>query len=67
MANYEFDELSLTYGGDTYVFTPDVTLTKAGSPADAGAVKNELTEIKADLSGLGLSVVSGKLCMTYDI
>ena len=59
------EKLVLTDGTDTYTLKPDTTLAKSGVPADAKATGDEFTQIKSDLSDLGLSVVSGKLCVTY--
>ena len=45
----------------------DATLSNAGQAADAKKVGDELGDLKEDLSDLGLSVVDGKLCVTYVI
>ena len=43
----------------------DTTLTIAGKAADAKETGNQISELKSDFSKLGLSVVDGKLCITY--
>ena len=43
----------------------DKTLTIDGAAADAKVVGDELADVKRDLNDLGLSVVDGKLCITY--
>ena len=43
----------------------DATLTQSGKAADAKKTGDEISELKEDLSKLGLSVVDGKLCITY--
>lgn len=43
----------------------DHTLSVAGKVADAKDVGDKLTDLKSDLSKLGLSVVNGELCVTY--
>ena len=43
----------------------DNTLSVQGAAADAKKVGDELTALKSDLSALGLSVVDGKICVTY--
>ena len=45
--------------------TIDSTLTQEGEAADAKAVGDEIAGVKRDLDDLGLSVVNGKLCITY--
>jgi hypothetical protein len=44
---------------------PDTTLSIVGRAADAKATGDEIADVKRDLSDLGLSVVDGKLCITY--
>jgi hypothetical protein len=44
---------------------PDTTLSIAGRAADAAKTGQEIADVKRDLSDLGLSVVDGKLCITY--
>lgn len=44
----------------------DSTLSKAGAAADAKKTGDEITDLKTDLSGLGLSVVDGELNITYE-
>ena len=43
----------------------DATLTQAGKAADAKKTGDEIAELKSGFSKLGLSVVDGKLCITY--
>ena len=43
----------------------DNTLSNAGYAADAKSVGDEITELKADLNSLGLSVVNGVLNVSY--
>ena len=45
--------------------TVDNTLSNSGQAADAKKTGDELSQLKEDLSELGLSVVGGKLCVTY--
>jgi hypothetical protein len=45
--------------------TIDSTLTQEGQAADAKATGDQIADVKRDLSDLGLSVVDGKLCITY--
>lgn len=44
----------------------DKTLTIDGAAADAKVVGDELTDVKSDLSDLGLSVVNGTINITYE-
>lgn len=43
----------------------DTTLTLSGVPADAKATGDEIGALKNNLNVMGLSVVDGKLCITY--
>lgn len=43
----------------------DDSLSHEGEAADAKAVGDEIAGVKRDLNDLGLSVVDGKLCITY--
>ena len=65
MSAYDMEKLVLTDGTDTYTLKPDTTLAKSGVPADAKKVGDELTDVKSDLSALGLSVVDGMICVTF--
>ena len=53
---------------DTYTVPQvDDTLAVQGAVADAKKVGDELTDIKGEFNQLGLSVVNGALCVTYNI
>jgi len=59
---------SIKFPGLTGTYTvPDVdaNLSTSGAAADAKKTGDELTALKADFNALGLSVVDGKLCVTY--
>lgn len=56
---------TVTNGADGAVTNIDDTLTQQGKPADAKKVGDEISDIKADLNSLGLSVVNGIPCITY--
>lgn len=43
----------------------DSTLSTAGKAADAKKTGDEISQLKSDLADMGLSVDSGKLCITY--
>ena len=61
---------SITFPGltDTYtVPVVDDTLAVTGAAADAKKVGDELTDLKGEFNQLGLSVVNGALCVTYNI
>ena len=47
--------------------TTDKTLSVADKAADAKAVGDEITDLKAEFNQLGLSVVNGALCVTYNV
>lgn len=51
MANLDMEKLVLTgFDENTYTLKPDTTLAKAGVPADAKAVGDELTSVKSNIS-----------------
>lgn len=43
----------------------DSTLSKAGAAADAKKTGDEITDLKADLNHLGLSVVDGAINVSF--
>ena len=45
----------------------DNTLAVTGAAADAKKVGDELTDLKGEFNQLGLSVVNGALCVTYNV
>ena len=45
----------------------DDTLTVSGKAADAKKTGDEITELKQEFNQLGLSVVNGALCVTYNV
>lgn len=45
----------------------DNTLATAGAAADAKKTGDEINDLKQDFSELGLSVVNGALCVTYNV
>ena len=60
---------SITFPGLTDKYTVPVvdnTLAVTGAAADSKKVGDELSDLKADLSELGLSVVDGELNITYE-
>ena len=67
------DTYTITYtNGDTSTFTVtngaeavDNTLTIAGRAADAKKTGDEISELKEDLTDLGLSVEDGVLCVEF--
>lgn len=66
MANKPMKSIKLPTLDDTYTFTQvDSTLSTAGKAADAKATGDEITQIKSDLTALGLSVVDGMICITF--
>ena len=44
----------------------DATLSVTGAAADAKKTGDELTSLKEDIANIGLSVVDGKLSITYE-
>ena len=53
---------------ETYSFVQtDADLDTAGDAADAKAVGDEITSLKQEFNQLGLSVVNGALCVTYNV
>lgn len=53
---------------ETYSFVQtDADLDTAGDAADAKAVGDEISDLKQDFNQLGLSVVNGALCVTYNV
>ena len=64
---YYYDGDSWESGGvyNSTAFETDDTLTQPGAAADAKAVGDKFDEVEGDINSLGLSVVSGKLCITY--
>lgn len=68
MANKPLKSIKFPGLSDTYTVPEvDATLTGTGKAADAKKVGDEVTAIKADFNELGLSVVNGALCVTYNV
>lgn len=66
MANIPLKTVKFPGLSDTYTVPQvDSTLTMTGAAADAKAVGDAISELKDHLDGIGLSVVSGMLCVTY--
>lgn len=56
------------WGDKTYSFVQtDADLDTAGDAADAKKTGDEINALKQDFNELGLSVVNGALCVTYNI
>ena len=68
MANKPLKSVKFPGLGDTYTIPQvDTTLAVTGAAADSKKVGDEITELKADFNELGLSVVNGALCVTYNV
>lgn len=68
MANKPLKSIQFPGLSDTYTIPEiDNTLTTTGKAADAKKTGDELSDLKQDFSELGLSVVNGALCVTYNV
>ena len=68
MATKPLKSLKFPTLDDTYTVPQvDDTLAVQGAAADAKKVGDELTDIKGEFTELGLSVVNGALCVTYNV
>ena len=68
MANKPLKSVQFPGLDDTYTIPQvDTTLAVTGAAADAKKVGDEITELKAEFNQLGLSVVNGALCVTYNV
>lgn len=66
MANKPLKSIKFPGLSDTYTVPQvDDTLLVSGAAADAKKTGDEISSVKSDLNSLGLSVVEGKLCVTY--
>lgn len=59
----EGDPTSATAGDVTY--NPDATYSEGTVGAELQEIGPDVTQLKSDIADLGLSVVDGKLCVTY--
>ena len=51
--------------GKLYTFTAAHTGAWTGTDVEAVKLADEVSQLKSEIDDLGLSVVSGKLCVTY--
>lgn len=65
---YYWNGTAWTSGGvyNATAVETDPTLTESGVAADAAAAGAAIDALKEDLNAIGLSVVDGKLCVTYE-
>ena len=68
MANITLKDIQFPGLNNTYT-VPEVdnTLTQSGEAADAKKTGDEITSLKQEFNQLGLSVVNGALCVTYNV
>ena len=68
MANKPLKTIKFPGLDDTYTVPQvDAALATSGAAADAKKVGDELTNLKQEFNQLGLSVVNGALCVTYNV
>lgn len=68
MSNIPLKTIKFPGLDDTYtVPVVDNTLATAGAAADAKKTGDEITSLKQEFNQLGLSVVNGALCVTYNV
>ena len=66
MANIPLKTVKFPGLSDTYTVPQvDSTLAVTGAAAEAKAAGDAISELNDHLDGIGLSVVSGMLCVTY--
>lgn len=66
MANIPLKTVKFPGLNDTYTVPQvDSTLAVTGAAADAKAAGDAISELNDSLDGIGLSVASGMLCVTY--
>ena len=68
MANKPLKSIQFPGLSDTYTVPQvDASLATSGAAADAKKVGDEISGLKQDFNQLGLSVVNGALCVTYNV
>ena len=68
MANISLKDIQFPGLNNVYkVPEVDSTLTQSGAAADAKKTGDELSDLKQEFNQLGLSVVNGALCVTYNV